>query len=56
MLGSATTRSVAPYGALVAAWPAPALVICYGLLMIVLRTSAGRRDRIRSGYRRTRAS
>lgn len=32
--------SFGPVGALVASWPAPALVISYELLMIVLRTSA----------------
>jgi hypothetical protein len=32
--------SYGPVGALVASWPAPALVISYELLMIVLRTSA----------------
>jgi hypothetical protein len=36
----AQLRSYGPVGALVASWPAPALVISYELLMIVLRTSA----------------
>jgi hypothetical protein len=49
--------SYGPVGALVASWPAPALVISYELLMIVApHLGAGRRDRTRSGYRRTRAT
>ena len=48
--------SFGPVGALLASWPAPALVISYELLMIILRTSARAAATAPAADTRTRAA